>query len=109
MKHAIIVQTTTDNPAWTEKLVCALLNNHLCADMQVSDVRSHYWWDGAVRVKNETLLVLKTRAELYPAIEAAIIANSEYDVPQIIVTPIVCGSEDYMKWIIKETEQDKKD
>lgn len=104
MPHAIIVQTTTDNAAWTQKLICALLENHLCADMQLTDVCSHYWWEGVVRKKDEKLLTLKTRAELYPAVEAAIKANSEYDVPQIIVTPVITGSSEYMKWIIDETE-----
>lgn len=105
MTSAIIIQTTTDNEPWTTKLVQTLLENHLSADVQLSEIHSHYWWDGKINFKDETLLTIKTRADLFEMVEKTIRENSEYKVPQIIVTPIVNGGKDYLYWIDKETRK----
>jgi len=104
MTKPIIIQTTTDNQDWTDSLVKILLENRLSADVQLSDIRSHYWWKDEVRSKNETLLTIKTRESNFLKIEKVIKENSSYEVPQIIVTPIIGGSADYLNWIEEEAK-----
>ena len=103
MDKYVLIQTTTDNKAWTAKLIKVLLENKLSADVQVSIIDSHYWWKGEIRNKQEHLLSIKTRASLTEKEEFAIKECSEYDVPQIIATPIVAGSSDYLDWIKENT------
>lgn len=101
----IIIQTTTDNTEWTNKLVTNLLENRLCADVQLSEITSNYWWKGEVRNKQETLLTIKTREDLFADVEKIIRDVSSYEVPQIIVTPIIGGGADYLNWIETETQE----
>lgn len=103
MDKYLMIQTTTDNKEWTEKLINALLENKLSADVQVSDIDSHYWWKSKVNNKPEKLLSIKTRADLFEKVMATIKECSEYEVPQIIAIPIVMGSSDYLDWIKEST------
>ena len=104
MNEYIIIQTTTDNSEWMDNLIRALLENHLSADVQLSEIKSHYWWKGEVRNKAETLLTIKTKQSLFGAVESAIREHSLYEIPQIIMTPIVGGGTDYLNWIGVETK-----
>ena len=103
MDKYVLIQTTTDNEAWTAKLIKVLLENKLSADVQVPSIDSHYWWQGEIHNKQEQLLSIKTRAFLIEKVESAIKECSEYDVPQIIATPIIAGSSDYLDWIKENT------
>ena len=103
MTKPIIIQTTTDNQDWTNALIQGLVESRLVADVQLSDINSYYWWHGEVRNKKETLLTIKTKESLFNAVEQVIRQHSAYEVPQIIVTPIIGGGADYLDWIKTET------
>ncbi len=103
MDKYLLIQTTTANDEWSTKLINVLLENRLSADVQVSSIDSHYWWKGKVNNKTESLLSIKTRADLFDKVMAAIKECSEYEVPQIIATPIIAGSSDYLDWIKENT------
>ena len=105
MTQPIIIQTTVDNQAWADKLIASLVESRLSADVQLSDIHSYYWWDGAVQNKKETLLTIKTREDLISDVENTIRQHSEYQVPQIIVIPIIGGGADYLNWINTETKK----
>lgn len=103
MTDYILIQTTTDNDEWTTKLVKALLENKISADVQIARIDSHYWWNNSIQNKAESLLSIKTRAELIKKAEEVIKTCSEYEVPQIIAIPIIAGSLDYLDWIKENT------
>lgn len=103
MVKYLLIQTTTDNKKWTTRLIKTLLENRLSADVHVSVIDSHYWWQNKIHNKTEYLLSIKTRARLIKKVESAIKECSEYDVPQIIAIPIVSGSSDYLNWIKENT------
>ena len=46
----------------------------------------------------------KTREEKFEEAEKKIKELHEYSVPEIIALPIIKGSEEYQRWIVKETE-----
>lgn len=54
--------------------------------------------------KQEHILFIKTRAEHYPKLEKKILDIHPYDVPEIIVLPIIKGSQKYLDWITEETK-----
>ena len=94
MVKYLLIQTTADNKKWANRLIKVLLETRLSADVQVSVIDSHYWWKNKIENKKEYLLSIKTHAGLIKKVEAVIQEYSEYDVPQIIATPIVSGSSD---------------
>ena len=104
MNEYCIIFTTANDAYDAKKITDAILPIHLAADVQTSEIQSAYWWQGSVRNKPEILLTIKTRTELFPAVEKIIRENHSYDVPQIIAIPIIAGSADYLGWIKEETK-----
>jgi periplasmic divalent cation tolerance protein len=65
---------------------------------------SIYSWKGKIEEGQEHLLMIKTRAERYAAIEQAIRAQHPYELPEIIATPISHGLPEYLNWIDENSQ-----
>ena len=53
--------------------------------------------------EREWLLVMKTPASHFAAVEARVKALHSYQVPEVIAVPIQAGSEEYLRWVREET------
>jgi periplasmic divalent cation tolerance protein len=101
---ALIVLCTCPDETTATGIATALLAAELAACVNcVSGIRSMYRWDGQIRVDSEVLLVIKTRAARYAALETTLRAQHPYDLPEIIALPVVAGSRDYLNWIGQAT------
>lgn len=60
---------------------------------------SVYRWQGAVETASEVLLLAKTTASRYPALEAALLAAHPYELPEVIGVSIHAGLPGYLQWI----------
>ncbi|MDH5277290.1 MAG: divalent-cation tolerance protein CutA [Gammaproteobacteria bacterium] len=101
---ALIVLCTCPDEATAAGIATALLAAGLAACVNcVSGIRSMYRWEGEIRDDTEVLLVIKTRAARYAALEATLRAQHPYDLPEIIALPVVAGSRDYLSWIGQAT------
>jgi periplasmic divalent cation tolerance protein len=99
----VLVTTTTDNNDEARRLAADLVTARLAACAHIDEIRSTYWWDGAVQNDPEFRIEFKTPADRADALQAAILAAHSYDVPQVIVTPILGGSPAYLQWLTEET------
>lgn len=100
----VVATTTTPSRAAAQELAATVVERRWAACAQlVGPLTSVYRWDGAVRTDPEWRVELKTRASLIPAIEAHLAGWHEYDVPELIATPIVGGSAAYLDWVRAET------
>ena len=86
-----------------EKLAGSLVENKLAACVQIIPIRSFYEWKGEVCRDEERLLLIKTRASLYGDIEAFIIQNHPYEVPEIVRCELAGGLDRYLTWIDSAT------
>ena len=87
-----------------DNIADAVLEARLAACVNiVPGVRSKYWWKGKLESDDESLLIMKTRAELVENLITKIKAAHPYDVPEIIAFKIREGNADYLKWIAEET------
>ena len=102
----VVVTTTTDSEATARKLARLVVDARLAACVQLFPIHSVYRWKGAVESASEHLLLAKTRQSLAGKLTAFILKNHTYEVPEITVTPILGGLNDYLKWIVAETRQD---
>lgn len=98
-----IVLTTVATPDDARRLAAGLLEKRLAACVQILAIQSAYRWKGAVQREPEQLLFIKTRAALYPAVEAHLRAHHPYELPEIVRVPIAAGSPDYLRWLAAET------
>ena len=101
-----MVLTTFANETDAQALAAALLEERLAACVQMLPIQGAYRWQGAVQRESEVLALIKTRAALYPAVEAMIRARHSYDTPEIIFVPIAAGSPDYLQWLAESTRAD---
>lgn len=101
---ALVILCTCPDEATARGIATALLAAELAACVNcVAGIRSMYRWEGQIRDEAEVLLVIKTSAARYGALEALIRASHPYDLPEIIGLPVVAGAADYLKWIGQAT------
>jgi len=106
MAEYVQVLTTVDSEDEGVRLGRGIVDARLAACVQVSGpIRSLYWWQGKVDDAREWQLLIKTTADRFAALEEHIKANHSYDTPEIIVTRIVAGSAEYLRWVTEETRQ----
>ncbi|WP_020186110.1 divalent-cation tolerance protein CutA [Methylopila sp. 73B] len=99
MTEFVIVTTTVDDADAAEAIARAAVERRLAACAGIVARRSVYRWKGAVETAEELAVELKTLASLVPALQAAILEWHPYELPEIVVTPIVGGSAAYLGWV----------
>jgi periplasmic divalent cation tolerance protein len=97
-KYGVVLVTTSSQDE-AEKIASTLVNHQLAACVNIFSVRSIYAWEGKVQNEPEWQLVIKTDLALFSQLEAKIQELHSYTVPEIIVLPIVQGSQGYLQWI----------
>ena len=103
-RSSLILYVTVPNDEVAEKLATTLVNERLVACVQVlPGIKSYYRWEGKVHVDGEILLLIKTRAEIFPVVEERIVELHPYDVPQIVAAPLTKVHEPYLTWLVENT------
>jgi periplasmic divalent cation tolerance protein len=100
MAEFIQVLTTVERREEAERIARSLVEKRLAACVQiVGPIASTYRWKGEVETAEEWQCLVKTRRDLYPQVERGIRLLHSYAVPEIIATPIIAGSADYLAWL----------
>ena len=99
-----MAMTTCPDSAIGRRLADGLLGNRLAACVQTLPIHSAYRWKGAIQREPEILLLIKTKAALYPEVEAYLRAHHPYETPEILWLPIAAGFAGYLAWIDAETK-----
>lgn len=100
----LMVLTTTDNEEKARALAAGAVEQQTAACAQISaPVTSVYRWEGEVQTDREWQVFFKTSAARYADLEAYLKEAHDYDTPEIIATPIVAGSVEYLAWVVEET------
>lgn len=100
------VSTTTGDRELAGRIATELVDRQLAACVQVSGpVESTYRWQGKIERTEEWICTAKTLEEHFPAVEKLISELHPYDVPELIATPIVAGSEAYLSWLRTEVSK----
>lgn len=96
-------------PSWevARRIARSLVEKKLAACVNlISPITSIYAWEGKINEEEETLLVVKSRAELFEGeILPAVREIHPYQVPEIIALPISMGLPDYLRWVGEETRR----
>lgn len=95
-----VVLCTVPDTDTAETIATTLVTEKLAACVNiVPAITSVYRWKGAVESDTECLLLIKTDAQTWPAIESRILTLHPYELPEIIAVPIQTGQQDYLQWI----------
>jgi periplasmic divalent cation tolerance protein len=98
-----MILSTAGTQEEAEQLSAVLVRERLAACVQITTIHSTYIWQDTLHQDPEWLLLIKTRADLYPKVEDALRAHHSYDTPEIIQVPILRGSAAYFDWIDENT------
>ena len=95
-----IIQATTANEEEAKKIAKHLVEKKLIACCSIiPKVTSIYTWQGKINEDNESLMIMKTKTQLYSQAEEEIKKLHSYEVPEIICIPINTGSKEYLSWL----------
>lgn len=105
MQEFIQVITTIDKQQVARRIADTLVERRLAGCVHIAGpIESVYRWEGKIETTAEWQCWIKTRREHYAAVEAVIKELHSYEVPEILVLPVIAGSDAYLKWLAKETE-----
>ena len=104
--ETLLVLTNCPDEACANTIALAVVEARLAACVNILPrVQSIYRWQGVVESAAEVPLLIKTTADNYPALEAAINELHPYDTPEIIALNIERGLPAYLDWVAAETNQ----
>lgn len=97
------VVVTSDDAGWLAAFSRTLVEERWCACAQhIVPVLSIYRWGGRVEEAAEARVALHTVTDLVPALIERIMQAHAYDIPCILVLPIITANPDYTAWVRAE-------
>lgn len=104
MPNFLLVFSTFPDAVHAREAARVLVGERLAACGNVlPGVTSVYVWQGEQHETAETLVLFKTRRELYPALEIRLKSLHPYEVPEIIAVEFTAGLPAYLRWIADGT------
>jgi periplasmic divalent cation tolerance protein len=101
---ACVCYVTAGSPEEARSLGQTLVAERLAACANILDgMTSLYWWQGTLEQAAESVVILKTRSELVPALTERVRQLHSYACPCVVALPISDGNSDYLGWIASET------
>ena len=99
-----LVFTTLPDAEMAGKVARNLVEQRLAACVNVlAACSSVYRWQGDVHEDEEIPLIIKTTAELYPALETYLRQQHPYALPEIVALDVAQGLPEYLHWVAEST------
>lgn len=95
----LAVFTTLPNVDSARDMARMLVERQLVACAQLEAIESFYSWEGAMQHEPEYRLMLKTTADGYPEVEAAVRERHPYELPAIFAIPVTQAYVPYAEWV----------
>jgi len=95
----LVLVTCPDEPCASGLARHVVDSGHAACVNVLPMVRSIYAWKGAVESADEVLLLIKTTADRFESLRAALVANHPYEVPEVVALTIADGHHPYLDWL----------
>jgi periplasmic divalent cation tolerance protein len=102
----IFVYVTCGNRTEAINVGKAVVESRLaaCANI-INGMESVYWWNDQLQVEKETILIMKSRRDLFVELTEKVKSVHSYEVPCVVALPIEQGNQDYLEWLRTETKK----
>ena len=99
-----VILVTAPDESVAERITRTLVEERLaaCGNI-VPRIRSIYRWDDAVQQDDEVLVILKTERARVEGLRERVVALHPYDLPEVLVLPILGGHAPYLEWVARST------
>ncbi len=106
MNAISLILVTAETEEEAAKIGRTLVEEKLaaCANI-IPRIRSIYRWKGEIHDEPESLILIKTRTSMFQALKARVRELHGYEVPEITAIPIAQGLQEYLDWVVDETEE----
>ncbi len=95
-----VVLVTAPGEASALAIARTLVDERLAACVNVlPGVTSVFVWEGKREETAEALLVIKTEAARYPALERRVQEIHPYSVPEVLAVAVEAGAPAYVQWV----------
>ncbi len=109
MTDYVVVFITTPNVIEARKISKTLVEEKLAACCNIVErVNSIYFWQGNIEDDFESLIIIKTKKDVFPELVRRVKELHKYTVPEIIALPIIEGSDSYLNWIDETVKHNQK-
>jgi len=99
MKFCIVYMTASDREE-ARRIADTLVSERLAACVNIlSDMESHYWWEGSVQRNTEIPLLAKTIEDRVGELTKRVASMHSYDCPCIVSIPLEHLHEPFARWI----------
>ncbi len=100
MTEMLLVLSTFANEEDAARVTRALVEERLvaCANL-VPGARSIYRWKEAIQDERETVALMKTRKQDWPALLSRLSELHPYEVPECLAVRIAAGAPAYLAWL----------
>jgi periplasmic divalent cation tolerance protein len=99
-EQVIVALSTCPDEATARRLAQALVGERLATCVnRVTGIASTYFWDGRLQDDAEILLIIKTTTARLAELEARLRALHPYELPELLVLPVLGGNERYLEWV----------
>lgn len=96
----LTVITTLPDATAAEALARTLIEERVAACVQIgAPVRSIYRWQGTVEDGSEVQLFIKTTQEAWERLQAVVVREHPYQVPQLVALPVSAALAPYAAWV----------
>lgn len=103
--EAIVIYITAPTEDEAARIAKTIVEERLAGCINiVKGIRSIYSWQGKIEDDAEVLMIVKTQRHLFEPLKRRVKELHSYTVPEIIASPVVEGSEDYLNWLKEVTE-----
>jgi periplasmic divalent cation tolerance protein len=104
MNDVVVVLMTAPSSAVAEELADRLVQAHVAACVSIlPGIRSVYRWQGRLERSDELQLFVKTTRDRIDATRTIVAAVHPFEVPELMVLPVVDGLPAYLSWVVDET------
>jgi periplasmic divalent cation tolerance protein len=94
------VSTAVPDREAATTLASSAARSRLAASAQIlGPVTSVYWHLGETGTGEEWIVLLKTTADRYPALEQHLIGQHPWDNPEVTAVPILAAPSSYLDWV----------
>ena len=102
MSDAIVVFMTAGSAEEARRIADRIMELQLAACVQIlPGIESIYRWKGEVQHDKEVLILAKTTANRFAALEKSVRAIHSYETPEIVAVPASHVSEPYQAWLFE--------
>jgi periplasmic divalent cation tolerance protein len=100
VSEPLVVLSTVGNADDAQRIARALVERGLAACVNVvPGITSVYRWKGRIESDAEHLLIIKTTAEGFEPLRAALLSLHPYEVPELLALPVRGGHGPYLAWL----------